>query len=92
MQIVNKLYGSGFPDNDGLLFSWIVRYDSLTKTKTRVNGYSIYSPDTSELYIMINDGDFNTDEEWTLDVHLCKNTGTNKPVFIATNVDLNQPS
>lgn len=92
MQIINKLYDSGFKEKEDLLFSWIVRYDPLTKAKTKVDGYSIYSPDTSELYMMINDSDFQTVEEWTLDVHLCKNTGKHKPVFIATNVDLNQPS
>ncbi len=88
MDVINKLDGSGMPENQDLLFSWLVHYDPLTKTKTKVDGYSVYSPSTSELYITINDHDNQNVEEWTLDVHLCRNVGTHKPVFIATNVDL----
>ncbi len=89
MDVINKLDGSGMPENKDLLFSWLVHYDPLTKTKTKVEGYSVYSPDTKELYIEINDPDNQTTENWTLDVHNCKNLGHHKPVFIATNVDLN---
>jgi hypothetical protein len=89
MNVIRQLCNSGFPENDDLLFSWLVRYDPLTKSKTKVDGYSIYAPSTSELYTTINDPDNQTVEEWTLDVHLCRNIGANKPVFIATNVDLN---
>ena len=89
MNIIRQLRSSGFPENEDLLFSWLVRYDPLTKSKTKVDGYSIYAPSTSELYTTINDPDNQTVEEWTLDVHLCRNIGVNKPVFFATNVDLN---
>ncbi len=89
MDIINKLDGSGMPENEDLLFSWLVHYDPLTKIKTKVDGYSVYSPSTQELYITINDPDNQTNEEWSLDVHNCKNLGHHKPVFIATNVDLN---
>jgi hypothetical protein len=89
MDIITKLDGSGMPENEDLLFSWLVHYDPLTKTKTKVDGYSVYSPSTQELYIEINDPNNQTNEEWSLDVHNCKNLGHHKPVFIATNVDLN---
>ena len=89
MDIINKLDGSGMPENEDLLFSWLIHYDPLTKTKTKVDGYSVYSPSTQELYIEINDSNNQTNEEWSLDVHNCKNLGHHKPVFIATNVDLN---
>lgn len=71
-----------------LLLSWIIHYDPLTKTKTPVDGYCIYMPSTSELYIEIQDPARGTDHCWSLDVRACKTTGMNKPVFIATNVDL----
>lgn len=90
MKVLEQLQNSDFPTNKDLLFSWLVRYDPLTKIKTKVEGYSIYAPSTSELYITINDPDNQTIEEWTLDVHLCKNAGAHKPVFIAANIDLNQ--
>ncbi|CAN6135205.1 hypothetical protein MCETRH20_01565 [Methylophilaceae bacterium] len=90
MQALAQLQNSGFSTNEGLLFSWLVRYDPLTKVKTKVDGYSIYAPNTSELYITINDPAHQTVDEWTLDVHLCKNAGAHKPVFIAANIDLNQ--
>ncbi len=89
MDIITKLDGSGMQENEDLLFSWLVHYDPLTKTKTKVDGYSVYSPSTQELYIEINDPNNQTNEEWSLDVHNCKNLGHHKPVFIATNVDLN---
>ena len=92
MNVIRQLRGSGFPENEDLLFSWLVRYDPLTKSKTKVDGYSIYAPNTSELYMKINDPDNQTTEEWTLDVHLCRNVGAHKPVFIATNIDLNLAS
>jgi hypothetical protein len=88
MDIINKLEGSGMSENEDLLFSWLVHYDPLTKIKTKVEGYSVYSPSTQELYIEINDPDNQTNENWTLDVHNCNNLGHHKPVFIAANVDL----
>jgi hypothetical protein len=88
MAVINKLDGSDLPIAKGLVFSWIVHYDSLTKVKTPIDGYAVYSQDTNEIYISINSPEFNTLEEWTLSVHGCKATGANKPSLIATNVDL----
>ena len=90
MDVIRKLDGSGIPQQEKILFSWLVHYDPLNKVKTPIDGYSIYSPDTQELYIEINDENNEVSENWTLDVHPCKTTGANKPIFISTNVDLTQ--
>lgn len=83
-----ELINSGIAGQDDMLFSWLVHYDSLTKSKERAEGYSVYSPNTRELFIKIDDPANQTVDEWTLNVHNCKSTGANKPVFIAANVDL----
>ena len=86
--VTNQLTNSGISQEKDLLFSWLVHYDPLTKSKERADGYSVYSPNTRELFIKIDDPTNQTQDEWTLNVHNCKATGANKPVFIAANVDL----
>jgi len=89
MAIVKSLESTNVAQEEDLLFSWLIHYDPLTKSKERVNGYSVYSPNTRELFIKIDDELNRTEDEWTLNVHPCRATGANKPVFVATNVDLN---
>jgi len=89
MAIVKSLESTNIAQEEDLLFSWLIHYDPLTKSKERVNGYSVYSPKTRELFIKIDDELNHTEDEWTLSVHPCRATGANKPVFVATNVDLN---
>lgn len=89
MQVINQLAESGFTGTESIFCSWIQHYDPLSKTKTKVGGFSIYSPETQELYIRISDLVHHTEDDWTLPARLCKTTGINKPVFVATNVDLN---
>ena len=89
MAIVKSLESTKVAQEEDLLFSWLIHYDPLTKSKERVNGYSVYSPNTRELFIKIDDELNHTQDEWTLNVHHCRATGANKPVFVATNVDLN---
>ncbi len=88
LKVINELTSVNLGKETDLLFSWLIHYDPLTKSKQRVNGYSIYSPKTRELFIKIDDPDNQTQDEWTLDVHSCKSTGANKPIFVAANVDL----
>lgn len=89
MTIVKSLESTNIAQEEDLLFSWLIHYDPLTKSKERVNGYSVYSPNTRELFIKIDDMPNFTQDEWTLNVHPCRASGPNKPVFVATNVDLN---
>jgi hypothetical protein len=88
MAVIKRLESTNVAKEQDLLFSWLVHYDPLSKSKEGVDGYSIYSPNTRELFIKINDERNQTQDEWTLSVHHCKSTGANKPVFIAANVDL----
>ncbi len=88
LKVINELTRVNLGKETDLLFSWLIHYDPLTKSKQRVNGYSIYSPNTRELFIKIDDPGNQTQDEWTLDVHSCKSTGANKPIFVAANVDL----
>jgi len=88
LKVINELTSVNLGKETDWLFSWLIHYDPLTKSKQRVNGYSIYSPNTRELFIKIDDPNNQTQDEWTLDVHSCKSTGANKPVFVAANVDL----
>jgi len=87
LTIINRLADSGITEQDELLYSWLMHYDPFSKAKTPVSGYSIYSQDTCELFIQINDPDNQTMEDWTLDVRACKTIAANKPVFIATNTN-----
>jgi len=85
---VTTAYDEGLDHVPNALFSWILRYDSMTKTKSSVDGFSVYLPDSHAMYITIIDEDNDVVDEWTLQTHGCKSTGQGKPVFIATNMDL----
>ena len=61
----------------------------MSKAKQSVDGVCVYLSETQELHISINDPERNVVDAWTLDVKSCAKSGTNKPVFIAANVDLN---
>lgn len=74
------------------LASWIQHYDPMTKTKRQVNGVCVYLPMSQELYITVDDPDGGVCEEWTLQAKHCLKTGPNKPIFIATNFDLQRTS
>lgn len=69
--------------------SWIQHYDPMSKAKQSVDGVCVYLSKTQELHISINDSERNVVDAWTLDVKSCAKSGANKPVFIASNVDLN---
>ncbi len=75
--------------NTESVVSWIQHYDPMTKSKRAVDGVCVYLSDAQELHISINDTDRNIVDTWTLDVRSCAKSGLNKPIFIATNVDLN---
>lgn len=85
---VNKMRAANVDCSDSVV-SWIQHYDPMTKAKQTVDGVCVYLSETQELHISINDPERNVVDAWTLDVKSCAKSGANKPVFIATNVDLN---
>jgi len=89
INILNDLVACGVANTPDLVMSWIVHYEPLTKSKELVDGYCIYLQSTGELHIEIDDVLNGTKDEWDLKAHHCKAIGVNKPVFVATNVDLN---
>jgi len=88
IETIKELRAKDADKDPEFLFSWILHYDPLTKTKTRVDGYSIYSSNTKELYIKINDAINQTTDDWELNVCHCKAVGKKKPVFVASNCEL----
>jgi hypothetical protein len=89
INILNDLVACGVANTPDLVMSWIFHYEPLTKSKGLVDGYCIYLQSTGELHIEIDDVLNGTKDEWDLKAHHCKAIGANKPVFVATNVDLN---
>lgn len=85
---INNLIHQCIQNQASTLLSWLMHYDPLSKVKTPTDGFCVYLPKTQELYIQIDDPTHQTQDEWTLNVHHCKTTGINKPVFIATNIAL----
>jgi hypothetical protein len=53
-----------------------------------VDGVCVYLPNSQELYLNINDPAHDVVNEWTLHTKHCTKTGSNKPIFIASNADL----
>lgn len=88
MEIIRKITSTDMASVEGLLFSWIVHYDTTTKAKTETKGFLVYSPETNELAVNIDSPAFNTVEEWELRAHNCKTTGSNIPAVVASNSDL----
>ena len=89
IELIKHLSGGNFAGMCDMVFSWIVHYEPLTKSKQLVDGYCIYLQSTGEVHIEIDDVLNGTKDEWDLKAHHCKAIGANKPVFVATNVDLN---
>ena len=88
METIHKIASTNVDSVEGLLFSWIVHYDTSTKTKTATKGFLIYSPETNELAVNIDSPNFNTTGEWELSAHHCKTTGSKIPAVVASNSDL----
>jgi hypothetical protein len=88
IEIIKELRAKDVDKEPEFLFSWMLHYEPLTKNKTRVEGYSIYSSKTKELYIKINDEINQTQGEWELNVCHCKVIEKKKPVFVASNCEL----
>jgi hypothetical protein len=84
-----ELFEANMQDEPEVLVSWVKHYDPLTKQKTNIDGICVYSPTKQQMLVVINDPEHSVVEEWTLPTKICTKQGDNKPVFIATNFDLN---
>jgi hypothetical protein len=77
--------------NGNLLASWIVRYDTATKAKVRVNGFCTIDLQANKLELLIEDAEFGIEQTWRLDVKPCKTViGKKSPQLLATNAELNR--
>ncbi len=77
--------------HSNLLVSWIVRYDTFTKTKTRVSGFCTIDLQTNKLELLIVDTELGVEDTWQLDVKPCKAVlGKKTPQLLATNAELNK--
>lgn len=86
MVFVDHLAEVNKPD---LLVSWVQRYDSASKTKTRVNGFATLDTDTGELMLLIDDVDSGIEDTWQLTAKPCRSSsGKNSPQLLATNAEL----
>ncbi len=50
INVIRQLHNSGFPENEDLLFSWLVRYDPLTKSKTKYAGFLLIDVEEKVLH------------------------------------------
>ena len=86
LDIVNQVRGEVNKDS---LVSWIVRYDSSTKTKTPVYGFSTLDMKTNELILCALDSEVGIEESWKLTAKPCRAVaGKNVAELLATNSEL----
>ena len=86
LDIVNQVRGEVNKDS---LVSWIVRYDSSTKTKTPVYGFSMLDMKTNELILCALDSEVGIEESWKLTAKPCRAVaGKNVAELLATNSEL----
>lgn len=88
IEVLKRMDQTDIPKTPNIVMSWLQHYEPLSKARSAANGFCIYSQDSQEIHLNINDELNNVIEEWTLDVQHCKTAGFKKPVFIAANVDL----
>jgi hypothetical protein len=86
LEIVNQVRDIVNEDN---LVSWIVRYDTTTKEKTPVYGFSTLDMRTNELILCALDNEVGIEESWRLTAKPCKAVkGKNVAELLATNSEL----
>ena len=69
IEVLKKLDQCNVSSVEGLVLSWIIHYEPLTKTKNPVDGYCIYLQSTGELHIEVIDVQNGTNEQWDLRAH-----------------------
>ena len=86
LDIVNQVRDIVNEDN---LVSWIVRYDTTTKEKTPVYGFSTLDMRTNELILCALDSEVGIEESWQLTAKPCRAVkGKNVAELLATNSEL----
>jgi hypothetical protein len=72
------------------LYSWLYRYNSITKEKTLIPGCCILDLNTNEVQVAVDDSDADIATLWQLEARPCKPStdGRKVPQLLATNADL----
>lgn len=70
------------------LFSWVVRYNPVTKQKTPVYGFSVLKLKDSKVGLFVVEEGDSEGQEWTLTARQCRSVpGKNSPTLLATNAE-----
>ena len=79
----------GRVNTDDTLFSWVVRYDPVTKNKTPAYGLSTFNLRSNIVRLAVGEGNDGEGHHWTLTAKPCRRvSGKNSPNLLATNADL----
>ncbi len=72
------------------LYSWVQRYDPLTKQKTLVYGVCTLDLKTQAMIALISDPAYGVEERWDVEAKPCRqsSTGQKSPQLLATNGEL----
>lgn len=85
MEILNETEPDKFK-----IYSWIRRYDPLTKEKLHVEGYCEMDLESSDMRVLVVDDATGIAEGWNVTAKPCKQAlgGKKSPTLLATNSDL----
>jgi hypothetical protein len=72
------------------LYSWIQRYDPVTKQKTLVYGLCTLDLTTLSMIVLVGDVTYGVEERWDVEAKPCRqgSTGVKSPQLLATNGEL----
>ena len=78
--------------NKDNLYSWINRYDRISKQKTLVDGCVVMNAESNDMVVALNDTDFDVVGQLALSAKPCKQStnGRKSPMLLASNSDLTE--
>jgi hypothetical protein len=78
------------PKSNDMLYSWINRYDTLTKTKKAVTGVCTLDLQNLDAIVLVGDDEVGVVERWDFTAKPCKQAraGVKAPKLLGTNADL----
>jgi len=86
MDTVHLVYENA---DDNTLVSWVLRYDTQTKRKERVIGFSTLDINSSQLELVIFDFAISLEQKWRLEAKPCRQVeGKKVPTLLAANYDM----